>query len=72
MNFKKIQKWLDERNLVLEESFSVRIKNLAKNYKLEKSLKSLDEVYLLIGTSKQQLSYWGNNPCNTGTKNFAI
>ncbi|MDR2889096.1 MAG: hypothetical protein LBV33_04560 [Lachnospiraceae bacterium] len=68
MNYKKIQQWLDSHQLTLDESFSYAFRELAKKFKKTNKLATLDEVYCLIGVSKQDVSYWAVNPCGTRTK----
>ena len=72
MNYWKIQQWLNKHGLILEESFSDAFRILAKKHKKLKGYRTLDEVYELIGITKQNLYYWDRNPCNTQTKNFSL
>lgn len=72
MNCWKIQEWLGEHGLILEESFSDAFRILAKKHKKLKGYRTLDEVYELIGITKQNLFYWDRNPCNTQTKKFSL
>lgn len=68
----KVQQWLNSHGLTLEENFPEALKRLARNYKRKKGYRTLDEVYALIGITKQNISYWLNNPCNTQTKKFSL
>lgn len=72
MTNKKVQKWLEERDIKLEESFTDALKNLAKNYQREHGIKNIEYVYDLIGLKKQYLSYWAKNPLNLQTKKLQI
>lgn len=70
MEYRKIQQWLDERGIVLEESFAYALRRLARAYKKTNGMKRLDDVYKLMGASKQDIFWWENHPCSTQTKNF--
>lgn len=72
MDYQKTQQWLNKHALTLEESFSVAFRKLAKKHKKHEGYRTLDEVYELIGITKQNVSYWAMNPYNTQTKNFSI
>lgn len=68
----KVQQWLDSHSLTLEENFPEALKRLAGNYKRNKGYRTLDEVYALIGITKQNISYWLTNLCHTQTKKFSL
>jgi hypothetical protein len=65
MNYKKISEYLGEHDVVLEESFSVSLRNLAKKQKKKLGLRTLDKMYALIGCIKVDISRWEYNPCST-------
>lgn len=56
-----IEIFIKENNIILEESFCTSLKKMAKKYKNEKNMKTLDEVYKLIGTRKEYIYYWENH-----------
>lgn len=64
----KTLKWLKERNIVLEEGFTVVLRKYAETYQKEQGIRRLEEVYHLLGTSRQNVAFWENNPCSTHTK----
>lgn len=68
MNNAKVMRWLNERGIKLEESFADALKKLAMKYKTERNCGTLDEVYRLLGASKQNIYYWTVNPCSIQTK----
>lgn len=68
MENKKVQLWLDERGIKLEESFPDALKMLAKQFQKEHGIKTIAEVYQLIGLKKQYLAYWAKNPYSVQTK----
>lgn len=72
MDHTKIQQWLAQHTLVLEENFPEALRRASRQYKKDHGLQRLDEVYDLIGISKQAISYWSKNICNTQTKKFSI
>lgn len=72
MDNTKVQQWLSRHNLTLEENFPEALKRLARNYKKSKDCQTLDEVYALIGITKQNISYWSKNLCHTQTKKFSL
>lgn len=70
MDNKKTISWLCKHGIELDESFTQALKILAIRYKNHNNLKSLDEVYKLIGARKEYIYYWKNHPYSTQTKNF--
>lgn len=72
MTNKKVEKWLEERGIKLEESFSMALKRLAKAFQKENGIKNIEEVYSLIGLKKQYLAYWVKNPHSVQTKKTQI
>lgn len=70
MNYGKTQKWLESRQIRLEEGFTAAIRRYAKKYKSTHHIRLLDDVYHLLGTTKQNLSWWENHPCSVQTKKF--
>lgn len=70
MDNKKAISWLYKHEIELDESFTQTLKKLAIIYKKQNHLKRLDDVYKLIGTHKEYISYWENHPYSTQTKNF--
>jgi hypothetical protein len=70
MDYKKTYEWLAQRGIELDESFAQSLGNLAKTYQKANSIRKLDDVYKLIGTRKQYISHWENNPSSTQTKNL--
>ncbi len=70
MNNQKTCDWLAKRGIVLEESFTACLRNLAAVYQKENNICCLDDVYKLIGIRKQLVLYWETNPHSTQTKNF--
>lgn len=72
MENKKVEKWLEERGIKLEESFSDALKNLSKKFLKEHGIKNIEEVYSLMGLKKQYLAYWVKNPHSIQTKKLQI
>lgn len=70
MNEVKIQKWLNDHQIKLEESFTSSIREYAKKYKQIHKIRLLDDVYHLIGATKQDISWWEHHPCSAQTKKF--
>jgi transcriptional regulator with XRE-family HTH domain len=70
MNHKRVRQWLDARKLTLEEDFPTALRRLARDYKRANGLKTVDGIYLQIGVSKQDISYWASNPGRTQTRKF--
>lgn len=70
MNWSRINRWLEQHGLELEESFYEAYKDLAGKYKAEHGYSLLSDVYALTGITKQQLSYWAAHPCSTQTKDL--
>lgn len=68
MNNAKVANWLKKRNIELEENFADALRRMAQEYKVQHKLRTLDEVYSLIGVTKQNIYYWGKNPCGIQTK----
>lgn len=68
MNRIKTEKWLKERNIVLEEEFTFTLRKYAENYKKEQGIRRLEDVYRLFGMSRQNLAFWESTPCNTHAK----
>lgn len=68
MTNKKVQQWLDDKGIKLQESFADALKALAKKFQKENGIKNIEEVYALIGLKKQYLTYWANNPFSIQTK----
>lgn len=64
----KTLKWLKERNIVLEEDFTAVLRKYAETYKKEQGIRRLEEVYRLLGTSRQNAAFWERNPCSTHKK----
>lgn len=72
MTNKKVEKWLEERGIKLEESFSSALKNISKNFQKEHGISNIEEVYSLIGLKKQYLAYWTKNSHSVQTKKLQI
>ena len=72
MTNKKVEKWLVERGIKLEESFSSALKNISKNFQKEHGIPNIEEVYSLIGLKKQYLAYWTKNSHSVQTKKLQI
>lgn len=70
MNEVKTQKWLNDHQIKLEESFTSSIREHAKKYKQIHKIRLLDDVYHLIGATKQDISWWEHHPCSAQTKKF--
>ncbi|EOS39577.1 hypothetical protein C809_04648 [Lachnospiraceae bacterium MD335] len=70
MDYAKTQNWLTSRQIKLEESFASSIRSFAKQYKSMHKIRLLDDVYHLLGTTKQDISWWENHPCSAQTKKF--
>lgn len=70
MNEVKTQKWLEDHQIKLEESFAASIRKYAKKYKTDHHIRLLDDVYHLIGAAKQDISWWEHHPCSAQTKKF--
>lgn len=68
MNSVKTIKWLKKRNIVLEKSFVTVLREYAEAYKIKQGIRHLDEVYRLLGTSRQNVAFWEKNPCSVHTK----
>ena len=68
MNNGKIRDWLKQHALVLEEGFCDSLRSIAEEYKTRYGYGTLNEVYRLLGISRQQVTYWKANPCSTQTK----
>ena len=68
MNNGKIRDWLKQHALVLEEWFCDSLRSIAEEYKTRYGYGTLNEVYRLLGISRQQVTYWKANPCSTQTK----
>lgn len=69
---RSIIEWLKQRNVTLTESFTDALTRMAKEYKEENGLKTLNEIYREIGVSKECLHYWGKNPYGVQTKKIQI
>lgn len=63
MNYRQIDKWLSERNIILEDGFTETIQSLFKLHK--KNYRRLSEFYTEIGCTKTDISRWKYNPCST-------
>ncbi|MBD5089833.1 MAG: hypothetical protein HDT30_13665 [Clostridiales bacterium] len=72
MNRKKTLKWLTKRNIELEEGFVPALRRYIEAYKKDHNIPRMNEVYHLLGTSRQNVAFWEENPCSTHTKNFEI
>lgn len=72
MTNKKVEKWLEERGIKLEESFSSALKNISKNFQKEHGIPNIEEVYSLIRLKKQYLAYWTKNSHSVQTKKLQI
>lgn len=72
MNRIKTQKWLKQRHIILEECFASVLRRYVENYKKEHGMLRLDEVYRLMGTSRQNVAFWEKNPCSTHTKKTKV
>lgn len=70
MKYPKLDLWLNEHHVVLEENFVTAFKTLAKEYKRQKGYKTLDDVYQEIGITKQTVSYWNKNMFQTQKKHL--
>lgn len=68
MDYKRVNDWLSERCLVLDESFPEALKVLALAYKKEHNIPLLNSVYQMIGTSKQEISKWQSRLTSVQTK----
>lgn len=66
----KATTWLYNHGMLLEESFTQSLKELAQIYKKQNQIRRLDDVYKLIGTRKEYLYYWENHPHSMQTKKF--
>lgn len=70
MNYAKTNLWLQSREITLEESFTTALKVYARQYKITHKIPLLNDVYRLLGTTKQDISWWENHPCSVQTKKF--
>jgi hypothetical protein len=68
MDYKAINNRLNERNIKLRESFPSALRRLAKTYKKTHNIPLLNDVYVMIRTSKQEISWWEHHPLSTQTK----
>ena len=59
---------MEQHALVLEEGFCDSLRSIAEEYKTRYGYGTLNEVYRLLGISRQQVTYWKANPCSTQTK----
>lgn len=59
LNYKFMNEWLSSHDLTIEKSFTERLRDYANAYK--KNGTNLSEIYLMLGCSKQNLSYWQNH-----------
>lgn len=59
-----LDSWLQERNIVLEENFTSSLRRLAVTYKTHQ-IKTLNDVYKLIGCNKTDISRWKRRPMST-------
>lgn len=62
MNHQKTLQWLHNHQIVLEESFTSRLKTYAVRYQKSCSIPDLNTVYKMLGISKQTVSWWKNHP----------
>ena len=53
MNNGKIRDWLKQHALVLEEGFCDSLRSIAEEYKTRYGYGTLNEVYRLLGISRQ-------------------
>lgn len=72
MTNKKVEKWLGERGITLQESFATALKRLAKDFQKEHGIKNIEQVYSLIGLKKQYIAHWLKNPNSVQTKKLQI
>jgi len=72
MTNEKVEEWLKERGIELEESFVDTVKRLAQSHKQAHGIKNVEEVYSLIGLKKQYLAYWKQNPSSAQTKKLQV
>ena len=56
-NYKFINEWLNNRNIYLAAGFAETLRGYAMEYKRLHSV-NLNEIYTMLGCSKQNVSYW--------------
>lgn len=71
MTNNKAEKWLEEREIKLDESFPMALKRMAKSYQKANGIKNIEDVYYLIGLKKQYVAYWTKNPNNIQSKKLS-
>lgn len=66
-NYKYINEWLTQRDIMLAPGFAEMLRGYMKDYKKSHNVKSI-EIYSLLGCSKQNISYWEQNCDSTQSK----
>ncbi|MCM1049875.1 MAG: hypothetical protein NC433_15780 [Clostridiales bacterium] len=67
-----VDEWLKEHNIILKEGFTASLARMAKEYKKKNGVRTLNEIYHKIGTSKECLYYWNMNPYGVQTKKIKV
>lgn len=68
MTNKKVEKWLGERGIKLEESFPMALKRLSKAFQKESGIKNIEDVYSLLGFKKPYIIYLQKNSNSVQSK----
>lgn len=68
METKLEEVWLKEKSIFLEKSFVQSFKHMAQSYKIKHNISNIETIYKILGTKKQYLSYWKNNPSSMQAK----
>ncbi len=71
-NNPKLNQWLTDHNIMLNESFPSALRRLSKQFQAANGIRTLQEVYRIIGIKKEYLYYWEQHPYNTQTKKNKI
>ncbi len=65
MNYKVVNEWLKEHEIVMEESFTDALRSYAPMLKKNYSLGRLEDVYSMLGCNKTDVSRWEYHPYST-------
>lgn len=67
-NYKYIDIWIAERGIQMSPGFAETLRGYANIYKKNNGLR-LSDVYMLLGCSKQNISYWEAHCDSTQSRN---